>query len=237
MAEIRLYGYCGDEWDGFTAASFAEEMKGIDPSDDLDIYINSGGGSVWDGVTIYQTLAQRPGFNRVQVMGMSASIATVIQMSGDEIVFGQASSMLIHDPMGPSSIAFGTAEDLEDAAEATLKTAAYLKSILTDIVQVYAARTGLGETQLREWMAEETIFNSADALKHGFATSVLENKSVAATSLQRPKAFEVKDVQELSNVASLCSKMVVRQPRASKASSRWKWAQAKQQQLALDDAG
>ena len=232
MKEIRLYGYCGDPYDGFTDASFAQMMAEVDADEDLDIYINSGGGSVWQGVTIYQTLAQRPGFNRVFVMGMSASVATVIQMAGDEIVFGQASRMMIHDPMGPSAIAFGTAEELEEAAADTLAMAANLKTVLGDMVDVYAARTNASDKQLRAWMAAETYFGSAEALQHGFATSVLENKSVAATSFQRPKAYEVKDADELAKVADLCSKMVVRQPRKQASADSLRLAKAKLRQMA-----
>jgi ATP-dependent Clp endopeptidase proteolytic subunit ClpP len=211
MADLNLYGEIGGFTDeSISAARWAEMTSTIDPEDELTVYINSPGGSVFDGLTIYQSLVNRPGENHIVIQGVAASIASVIAMAGDSITMGQASRYMIHNPMGPSAIAFGTADDLRDAAEDTLKTAELLDSVRDTIADVYAARTQQPKKQLLSWMQDETWMTAADAKKSGFADKVLPNKTVQASSFTQPVAVAIEDRDELQRVAELAQSLSLR---------------------------
>ena len=232
MADINLYGEIGGfSEESISASRWAEMVADVDPEESLTVYINSPGGSVFDGLTIYQSMASRPGENHIVIQGVAASIASVIAMAGDTITMGQASRYMIHNPMGPSAIAFGTADDLRGAAEDTLRTAELLDSVRDTLADVYAARTGQTRKQLLNWMAEETWLTAAAAKKHGFADKVTPNKTVAASTFAQPVAVAIKDKDDLQEVAALAQSLTLRQSPAAKSTesnqSRLRLAKAK----------
>ena len=227
--DLQLRGYVGDEHDGFTDATF-EDMYGAAKADEeLNVVLNSGGGSVFQGLSVYQTLANHAGRVTIEVQGIAGSIASVIAMAGDTIEMHQSSRFMIHNPMGPSALAFGTSEDLRGAADDTLKTAALLDSIRDDLISIYSARTGASKTDLSKWMDAETFMNAAESLDRGFAESVIENKSMAAACV--PRAYAIADTDELQKIKDLCGKLTLRAPRKDDGKGRLRLAKAQFQQM------
>ena len=210
MVDINLYGAIGADEESVSAAGFAAMMADVSPDETLTVYINSPGGSVFDGLTIYQSLAARSGENRIVIQGVAASIASVIAMAGDTIIMGQSSRMMIHNPMGPSSIAFGTAADLRDAAADTLATAQLLDSVTDTLADVYMSRTGQTRETIGNWMTDETWFTAADAKQHRFADKITPNKSLAARHYPDVVAVAVADQVELEELASLAANIMPR---------------------------
>ena len=220
MADVNLYGEIGGvSEDSISAAGFAEMTAAIDSDEPLTIYLNSGGGSVFDGLTIYQSLVAREGPNHIVVQGVAASIASVIAMAGDTIAMSQSSRFMIHNPMGPSALAFGTADDLREAADDTLKTAELLDSVAGTLVDIYASRTGSSRSQLREWMEDEKWLTAAEAKKFGFADTVRANKKLAANTFARPVCFAM-ERDELDQVAKLARSVQMRLQRSADPASR-----------------
>jgi len=208
MAELNIYGEIGGFTDdAISATEFSGMTADIDPKDDLTVYLNSPGGSVFDGLTIYQSLVARPGKNRIIVQGVAASIASVVAMAGDVITMSQSSRIMIHNPMGPSAMAFGSSDDLRDAAEDTLKTAELLDSIRDTLVDIYASRTGSAREQLKNWMSDETWMTAAEAKKNGFADKVSKNKRLAANAIAQPISYAVErdDLEDLARLAASVS--------------------------------
>ena len=164
MEELHLYGPIGNVSDseGITAESFSQTLSEIDSAEPLDLFISSPGGVVRDGLTMYSELVRRPGPVNVHVQGVVGSIASVIAMAGDTITIAESARYMIHNPMGPSAIAFGEADTLRQAAEETLKVADVLDGMRDATADVYAARTGTDREQILEWMAAETWFNSEE---------------------------------------------------------------------------
>lgn len=89
-AELYFYGdivsSCLGAWDDTdqypeSIKKFLDNVKGKD----LDIYINSGGGSVFAGMAIYNMLKRHKGFKTVYIDGLAASIASVIALAGDKV--------------------------------------------------------------------------------------------------------------------------------------------------------
>ncbi len=100
-----------DYWGEDTGVSnVLSQLQGLDPSQNIVLHINSVGGEVSAGVTIYNRLRALQNKKSVIIEGLAASIASIISMAGDEIHMALGSEMMIHNPC---SYAFGEADDFE----------------------------------------------------------------------------------------------------------------------------
>ena len=135
------------------------------------IDIDSPGGSVFDGYTMFreiQSLRDRGVVVTATITGMAASMASVICMACDSIRMVPHGRMMIHDA---SNGAYGN-------AEAMRKMADLLDGISGDIAAIYADRTGKTVDAVRAMMKKETWMNAKDA-KSLVAHALLEGESVA----------------------------------------------------------
>lgn len=164
-ASLYLYGPIGpyDDWGDISAKSVASALAQMPSNATLNIYVNSVGGSVFEGVAIYQQLRRFKGKKIVQIDSLAASIASVIAMAGDEIHMGFNAQVMIHDPEGG---AYGREADLRKYAD-------LLKSTKETLVDTYVARTKQSRNTISAWMGDETWFRAEDAVKHGFADKVV----------------------------------------------------------------
>lgn len=160
-----MYGDIGSWLDGVGAEEFAKEIAALDVGT-IDVRLNSGGGSVFEGQAIYNALSHHDATINMQIDGIAASIASVIAMAGDTINITEGSHIMIHKPW---SMAIG------DAA-AMRKEADVLDTLESGIVDIYAARTGKQRKQLENWIAAETWFKGQDAVDAGFADAVIPAK-------------------------------------------------------------
>lgn len=170
--EIYLYGIIGDSWfgDGITASQFAKDLKALGEVSDIDLRINSDGGSVTQAEAIYTHLVEHKAKVTVHIDGIAASAASYIAMSGEEILIADGGWVMIHEAR---SIEFGTADDFRRMADILDKTN-------DRIVAKYKARTKNDDKKLRAWMAEEKWFVGPEAVENGFADRVVENMKIAA---------------------------------------------------------
>lgn len=167
-AKILIYEQIGASWfeEGVTAKKFVKEIDALDVSV-IDLHINSPGGSVFDGTSIYNALKDHKAKINVMIDGVAASIASVIAMAGDTVTMPNNTTMMIHDPTGG---AYGTAKDMKKMADA-------LDTIKSGMVNAYTDRTGMDDDEISEMMSEETWMTAAEAVEFGFADKVL-NRSV-----------------------------------------------------------
>jgi len=175
-ADVYIYDSIGAY--GVSAAGFIAQMNEIN-APRINLHINSGGGSVFDGLAIYNGILSHPAHVCVYIDGIAASMAGVIAMAGDEIVMAQNAFLMIHRV---SSYAEGTAETMR--AEAAL-----LEKLEEQIVDIYAKRTGKSPGSLFKSMVAETWYNAAECMAEGFCTSVTESKTPEnAVSMDRFKS-------------------------------------------------
>lgn len=165
MAEVFVYGDIGGWMDGIGAEEFARELKALKVTD-ITARINSGGGSVFEGQAIYNSLVNHPARVNVVIDGIAASIASVIAMAGDNISITEGSHIMVHKPW---SMAVGDANSMRKEAEV-------LDSLESGIIDIYAARTGKSREKLEKWVSEETWFKGAAAVDAGFADNVIPAK-------------------------------------------------------------
>jgi len=165
VADVFIYGDIGGWMDGLSANDFAREVVALEVGN-LNVRLNSGGGSVFEGQAIYNTLSQHKAKVTVTIDGVAASIASVIAMAGDEIRITEGSHIMIHKPW---SMAMGDAESMRKEAEV-------LDSLESGIIDIYSARTGKDRKKLTEWVSAETWFKGQAAVDAGFADSVIPAK-------------------------------------------------------------
>lgn len=170
-AEVSIFDVIDPYW-GLSAKNFIADFRAATKDAKVvDVLINSPGGSVMDGNAIYNTLKASGKTINVKVLGVAASIASVIAMAGDTIEMPANSMMMIHNASGGG---WGTADELRDTADV-------LDKIDGQIVSTYANRTGKPEDEIRALMKAETYMTAAEAVELGFATAVTED--ITATAL------------------------------------------------------
>ena len=213
-AEIYMYDEVGPSWLGMVGAKgLADELKAMSDVKEIRVNINSPGGDVFEGLSIYNLLVKHPAKIKVSIDGMAASIASIIAMAGDEIEMAENALMMIHNPW---AITAGDADELRKLAET-------MDQVKDSLLKVYADRTGGEAEEISDMMNAETWLSSAEALERGFATSISENKSVSAQ--YDPKKYGFRNApQQVER-----SEEIERQPE-----SNWQ-AQARQRALDLAD--
>jgi ATP-dependent Clp protease protease subunit len=159
-AEIVIYDEIGAF--GIPAKAFLDELKALGPIAELTVRINSPGGSVFDGVAIYNALKRHDAAITVWIDGIAASIASMIAMAGDEVVMPENAMLVLHDPSG---LVMGTAADMRATAEA-------LDRMKAGMVAAYRDKSGRDDTEIEALMAAETWLSAQEALELGLADRV-----------------------------------------------------------------
>lgn len=163
--EATVYIYDEISWWGVLAEDVVKEIDGITAST-IRLRLNTPGGSVTDGIAIYNAAKRHNAKVIVHIDGLAASMGSVIAMAGDEIVMGEGSFMMIHDPW---SIMIGTAEDFR--AEADL-----LDKVGGSIAQIYKGKSGKEIDEINQLMSDETWMTAEEAVEMGFADRIDKKK-------------------------------------------------------------
>jgi ATP-dependent Clp endopeptidase proteolytic subunit ClpP len=171
-ATVQIFDQIGEDWyggSGLSAKQFSDVLNEIG-NGPLLVEINSPGGNVWDGLSIYNQLRGRKAPVTTRVVGIAASIASIIALAGDRVEMADAALMMIHDPSGMAS---GTSEDMRKMAEALDQHAEVL-------VGVYHKKTGRSAESIRAAMKAETWFTTAEALAFGLVDKPIKQLAMAA---------------------------------------------------------
>ena len=176
VAELYIYDaiYPADPFHGGGGVGAAEFQKQLNEitSAQLNVYINSPGGLVDEGTAIYNALKQHPAKVNTRVMGIAASIASVIAQAGDTIEMSPGSLMMIHEA---SALTVGTSADHRKSAEV-------LATMTASLAGIYAARSGKDVSHWRSLMAAETWFSDQEAVVAGLADSVVGQTTAKPTT-------------------------------------------------------
>lgn len=176
--EVRGDGY--DWWSGAVIESetsanhFREELSKHNDVSQINIYINSEGGSVYEGTAIYNQLKRHPAHKTVYIDGFACSIASVIAMAGDEIIMPKNALMMIHNMwMG----ACGNAAELRKAADD-------LDIINAAGRAAYLEKTNgkIEEEKLIELMDAETWLTAEQCMEYGLADKYAEKDADMSAS-------------------------------------------------------
>jgi ATP-dependent Clp protease, protease subunit len=159
--EATVYIYDEISWFGVDAAVLVKDIAAIE-ADTIHLRVNSPGGSVFDGMAIYNSLKQHKAKVVTHIDGLAASIASIIALAGDEIVAGEGAYMMIHSPW---SVVIGDAEDLRKEAD-------LLDKVTGTIAEIYQNKSGMKSDEVLDMMAAETWMTGAEALENHFIDRV-----------------------------------------------------------------
>jgi ATP-dependent Clp endopeptidase proteolytic subunit ClpP len=178
-ADLYFYGDIVSSWWGAwededqypdAVKNFLTEHKGKD----LNIYMNSGGGSVFAGLAIYNMIKRHEGNKTVYIDGLAASIASVIALAGDKVVMPKAAMFMIHSPWSWGS---GNAKDFR-------KLANDLDEIEKCILAVYEEnlKDGVSMDTIKELVDAETWLTAEETQKYFNVEFGEEKQAVACVS-------------------------------------------------------
>ncbi len=144
-------------------------LESENPDKDIFLYINSPGGSVSAGLSIFDTMQFIKPDVSTLCMGMAASMGSFLLMAGAK---GKRfalpnSRVMIHQPSGGAQ---GQATDIEIAAREIIKTREQLN-------RIYAERTGQPIERITADMERDRWMNPSEALDYGLIDQVLEKRA------------------------------------------------------------
>lgn len=172
-AEVYIYGDIGSDWyeETTSAADFVRQLNDL-KNEAIDIRINSVGGSVPDGLAIYNAIKRHPSTITIHIDGMAMSIASLIAMAADSVMSENA-ILMIHAPW---SVAIGNASDLRDMADTLDRWAEAMSTS-------YAAKTGKSKEEVMALLTDgkDHYFTAEQAQAEGFVDMIQEAMPIAAS--------------------------------------------------------
>ena len=171
--ELTLYGEISDvTWwgDEITPKQFKEELDALGDIDTLNVYINSPGGDVFAGQTIYSMIKRHKAQVNVYIDGVAASIASLIAMAGDKVIMPANAMMMVHNPW---AFAAGNAQDFRKLADD-------LDKIRDSMIVAYESKSALTTDEIKKLLDAETWLSAKDCHEYGFADEIEEAKQAAA---------------------------------------------------------
>ncbi|MBO7685770.1 MAG: ATP-dependent Clp protease proteolytic subunit [Kiritimatiellae bacterium] len=143
---------------------------------DIEININSNGGDVAGGLAIANAIkAYSKGKKTCNVLGVAASMASVIACAGDELTMGQGAFLMVHNPW---TVTMGNAEELRKDADT-------LDKMRDSILSFYQSKSTKTAEELKEIMDAETWISREEANDYGFDVLDYAGEFKAAASLTR----------------------------------------------------
>lgn len=175
VADVYIYGEIS-RW-SVNAKDFAGQLAELDAKT-LNVYINSPGGSVFDGLAIKSALTRHPATVNVVIDGLAASAASFIAQAGDTVTMMSNSQMMIHDASTYVDVfAYPNSAELKGIIGELEKLAGFLDRQSDNVAQIYADAAGRrgGESDAGVWrqlMLDETWYFADEAVAAGLADRV-----------------------------------------------------------------
>lgn len=171
--DIWIYDVIGDDWfdPSLTAKELCQTIAAI-TTDEIVLHFNSPGGSMSDGIAIYNALITHPATVKSIVEGWTGSIATVVALAADpgRVSMFDNTMWMVHHPWG---VKIGNAAAMRDYAD-------YLDRCSALMQRVYMDRVTKSADELVAALDAETYFDAAQAAEWGFVDEVLSGQQAAA---------------------------------------------------------
>lgn len=194
LGEITQWAW--EEYGEMSSVIFKEQLDAVGDVSTIHLYVNSPGGSVFEGITIANMLKRHKARVIGHVEALAASIASNIIASCDEVRMPSNTMLMIHNAWNRVS---GNAKELRKAADD-------LDRINEMQVETYMAKIGekTPEEEVRRLMEEESWISAQHAFELGLCDLVEGTNSVAACITNEhaklfknmPKAFLSKSIEQ-----------------------------------------
>ncbi len=182
--ELLIYGDIGDSWWGesVTAQSVVRQLNELDSTvATLNVRINSYGGSVADGLAIFNALKRHSATKAVTIDGVAMSSASLIAMAGDTVHMPATSVLMIHAPWGGI---MGNAKELRQYADV-------LDTFSDAMADAYVAKSGKSRDDILALLkdGDDHYYTGDEAVAEGFADAVDEDEATDAAPTESARAF------------------------------------------------
>ncbi len=179
IADINLFDDIGNG--AISGNAFADEIQMLNDFGikEINIHINSNGGVIMDGLSIFSAIFNSKATVNTIIEGVAASMAGVIAMAGDNISMFDHAQLMIHNPSGSSN---------PDEKETNA-----IKSLRDSLIVIFKNRTGKTKAEISDIMDNETWLNAKQALDGGFIDEIISTK-------HREKKEKRKPVAEITNI-------------------------------------
>lgn len=169
--DLWVYDVIGDDWydSSLTAKELCQTIAAIDTAE-IVLHLSSPGGSVSDGLAIYNALISHPAKVTSRVEGWTASMATIVALAGSTVEMYDNALFMIHNPL---MVVAGNAASLREQADWLERVGGIMRTI-------YMSRCTKTEAELRFALEAETYLSADEALDWGFATDVVVAQQAAA---------------------------------------------------------
>ncbi|MCY7486408.1 head maturation protease, ClpP-related [Paenibacillus alvei] len=192
-AEITMYGEVVatrpvDWWTGepipgnFIAVDeFLADLESIKDKSDITVHINSVGGDLYGGLSIYNRLKGLKGHVTTIVDGLAASAASLIFQGGNTRKVNSGSNVMIH---GASSFLYGF-YNVQDLMSGKKTLEAHNKAA----INAYVESTGRGADEIKSLMEKTTWLAGQEAVDAGFADEVITTGDPVVMSMSPDRAY------------------------------------------------
>jgi ATP-dependent Clp protease, protease subunit len=208
--------WTGEKTESQTSANYIKsQLDAAADIQNINIYINSYGGEVKEGLAIYNQLKRHPAQKTVYVDGFACSIASVIAMAGDKVIMGPNTLMMIHHA---SMGAWGNAEELRKAAND-------VETIDGASCSSYLAKAGdkLTQETLTQLLDGQTWLNAEQCLQYGLADEIAGKEDTAITAAkQRFKQSIEAEINQNKNKVKVPETMQTQKTNAEKLMAAFK---------------
>ncbi len=175
-AEVFIFGDIGESWwdETVTAKQFVKDFAAID-AEAITVRINSYGGSVTDGIAIYNAIKRHPAAVTVSIEAAAYSIASLIAMAGDTVEMADNALLMIHAPWG---YAAGNSADMRDMADTLDKYAQAMASS-------YVAKSSMSTDDVLALLTDgqDHWYTAQEALDAGFVDAIAAALPIAASAV------------------------------------------------------
>ena len=146
--------------------------------------------------------------------GLCASAATIVACHADKVVAAADGSYMIH-PVSMGICDYLTADDLNNCLKA-------LEAIRSNIITLYAKKSGKTEEECAKWMDETSWWTPAEAKEKGFVRSRVVDKTTAQPEHKRPAEqpenkthgevtdMDIKDIKTVDDLRKACPDLVAK---------------------------
>jgi ATP-dependent protease ClpP protease subunit len=160
--DLFLIGYIGD-W-GNNIEDFLYRIRQLPNLTTIDVYINSLGGSFFDGLPIFNLLKMHTATVTTKIIGYACSMASVIMLAGDEVQATQNAIIMIHRAQG---FCMGDADDMQKMADILIVHE-------NAVIPEYAKRMGITDADVLALLEAETWFTSQDAMNAKLIDTIID---------------------------------------------------------------
>jgi len=179
--DIQIYGDITSwEWLESDVSSYtlSKQIEALE-CDQINVYINSYGGEVAEGLAIYNQLKRHKAKVKTVCDGFACSAASVVFMAGDERIMSTASLLMIHNAWtrvkGNSKELRKKADDLDKITQAS--------------VNAYMQEINITEEELKQMLDDETWITPQEAIEKGFITAIVNEKEAEEVSQSVKKSL------------------------------------------------